>query len=195
MNQSTSRPPLPSRWVSEIFRRMQGLYGSRWADLWRTGQTNAQGLDDGMQNAMEVWGQELSGFADQPECIKYALEVSSGKAFPPSLPEFREHCREYGRRKQQDTMKLEHKLTPEEREQQKAMAEKIASAVKKPESFDDLAWAKKPRSHHAASAIYSEAKAGNSVLKEIFDDLVTRGWMEATGKLLKRWDGVAEVKA
>jgi hypothetical protein len=190
---STSRPPLPQSWVSEIFKRMQGRYGSVWMGKWATGEKTATG-DAGVENALATWADELSGFFDKPECIKYALEMWNG-AFPPSLPEFRELCRDYGRRKQQETLKLSHKLTPEEREQQKAMADKIAGAVKKPEAFDDLAWAKKPRSHHAAASIYAEGKAGNAVMQEIFAGHVASGVMEINGKLLKRWDGVQEVRA
>ena len=189
---STLRPPLPSRWVTEIFKRMQGRYGSQWVSKWATNEKGPTG-DVGMQNALDTWADELSGFLDKPECIKYALEVWNG-AFPPSLPEFRELCREYGRRKQQDALKLEHKLSPEEREQQRAMAEKVASSVKKPESFDDLAWAKKPKSQHAADAVRKEAAEGNQVMSEIYIGLIAEGICSAVGKLLKRWDGACFVK-
>lgn len=187
--QLISRPPLPLSWVAKIFYRMQGRYGSMWVDKWRTGETGANGVDAGVANAMEVWAEELSGFADKSECIKYSLDVAAGNKFPPSCPEFLELCRECARRKISDALKLEKKITPEEREQQKLMADKIAGAVKKPEEFDHLAWAKKPRSQFALDAIRLEIKNGNRVLVEVVDRLIADGIASRDGKLLKRYDG------
>jgi hypothetical protein len=117
--------------------KMQGLYGSLWIDKWRLGSVGPDGLDEGMKNAMEVWADELSGFADTPEAIAHAIAVCAADQYPPNLPQFREHCRDYMRRNQRDILKLEHKLTPEERAQQKAMADKVADLVKSWSKHED----------------------------------------------------------
>ena len=88
----TSRPPLPPHWVSKIFRECQGHYGSRWLDMWRTGQTLPDGTDVGLQNAMEKWGERLAGFIDRPEALRKAMQ--SLPIHPPTLPEFIALCRQ-----------------------------------------------------------------------------------------------------
>lgn len=109
---------------------MQGLYGNLWVDKWRSGSTGPDGLDDGMKNAMEVWADELSGFAETPEAIAHAITVCAAEQYPPNLPQFREYCREYLRRNQRDILKIGHTLTTEERARQKEMADKVAELVK-----------------------------------------------------------------
>lgn len=163
---------------------MHGRYGALWLDRWRTGDTDQDGVDRGIANAMAVWGEELAGFADRPDCIAYALSAYVAD-FPPTLPQFLELCRTHARRVSADSLKLAHKQTDEEREQAKRAAEKIAGAFAKPQGFDPLLWAKPPASQIAVDAIVTEAKNGNRVLSEILADLVDRGIVTAAGKLAK----------
>lgn len=60
--------------------------------MWRIGQLLPNGQDVGIENAKEVWGEKLAGFADQPDRIKRALE--SLPPHPPTLPEFVALCRQ-----------------------------------------------------------------------------------------------------
>lgn len=97
MNSPSKRPPLPDSWVERIFDRMQGLYGSLWLDLWRSGEMMEQGgrqFDRGLLLAKATWGQELAGFASQPERIHRALEACRHRRMPPTLPEFLDLCRQ-----------------------------------------------------------------------------------------------------
>lgn len=71
---------------------MQGNYGSRFLDMWRTGQALADGTDAGIRNAKELWAQKLAGFAEHPERIGRALQ--SLPPHPPTLPEFIALCRQ-----------------------------------------------------------------------------------------------------
>lgn len=102
---------LPDSWVHRIFSAMQGHYGSRFLNMWGTGQQLPDGQDAGIVNAMNHWAEKLGGFTDNPECIKHALAILPPE--PPSLPQFVELCRHAPRNQ---PLALEHHLTPEERE-------------------------------------------------------------------------------
>ena len=127
---------LPDNWISRIFDHLSGLYGSRFADLWR-------GADPEIVRRM--WAEKLSGFQDMPGAIKEALSALDSKPNPPTLPEFLELCREAARRHSHDTPKLEHKPTHEElqrAEEARIRANetmKAVSAAKNPRKWiDDL---------------------------------------------------------
>lgn len=89
---------------------MQGHYGTRFLNMWKTGQVLPDGVDAGIINAMTCWSEKLGGFAENPECIKHALAILPQE--PPSLPQFVELCR-HAPRKQ--PIAIEHHLTDEDR--------------------------------------------------------------------------------
>ena len=103
------RQPLPAIWVNKMFATMQGHYGSRFVNMWKTGDTLPNGQDAGYANAMQIWAEKLGGFADHPECIAYVLENLPD--VPPTLPQFQDLCRRAPRK---EPLKLVHSLTPEE---------------------------------------------------------------------------------
>lgn len=78
-------------WVRKLFGELQGNYGTRFLDMWRSGQSDSNGDDVGLQNAMALWAEKLAGFRDRPEAIRRALE--SLPLHPPTLPEFVALCR------------------------------------------------------------------------------------------------------
>ena len=82
---------LPDGWVQKIFATMQGHYGTRFLNMWKTGQELPDGRDAGMVNAMNHWAEKLGGYKDHPETIKRALENLPPE--PPSLPQFAEILR------------------------------------------------------------------------------------------------------
>lgn len=77
---------LPDNWVQRIFATMQGNYGSRFLNMWKTGQILADGNDAGIVNAMNTWAEKLGGWHDHPDTIKKVLE--NLPAEPPTLPQF-----------------------------------------------------------------------------------------------------------
>lgn len=77
---------LPASWVNKIFQEMQGHYGTRWGNLWKTGVLTDDGQDAGILNAMDTWAEKLGGFHDEPERIKVVLNALPSD--PPSLPAF-----------------------------------------------------------------------------------------------------------
>lgn len=179
MNSPSKRPPLPDSWVERIFDRMQGLYGSLWLDRWRSGEMIEQGgrqFDRGLLLAKATWGQELAGFAEQPERISKALEACRHRSLPPTAPEFIELCRQ--QHADMPPALPAPKVPPEvaqvRAQELAATARKIAS---KP--FDGVAWAKTPPVTVKGSAwelrIIELAEAGRAPFVEILRQHVAAG--------------------
>lgn len=181
---STSAQALDPRWVGKIFQELQGNYGTRFLNQWKTGQTLPDGSDAGVVNAMAMWGKKLAGFADQPERIRRVLDALP--ADPPSLPQFIDLCRQSTRKEQPA---LPYKPTAEDIERSRELAAQAKAAVKR-QDFDGLLWAKRPRSQKAMDMV-AYAKANPRRFPEqaaIFDKLVKDGVCNADGKLLYRWN-------
>jgi hypothetical protein len=75
---------LPDNWIQRIFATMQGNYGTRFMNQWKTGQTLPDGSDAGVVNAMNHWSEKMAGTS--AATIKRALEQLPEE--PPSLPQF-----------------------------------------------------------------------------------------------------------
>ena len=89
---TTERQRLPDNWVQRIFATMQGHYGTRFLNMWKTGQVLPDGNDAGVVNAMNHWAEKLGGYVNHPDTIKRALENLPIE--PPSLPQFQELLRQ-----------------------------------------------------------------------------------------------------
>lgn len=89
---TTERQRLPDNWVQRIFATMQGHYGTRFLNMWKTGQVLPDGNDAGVVNAMNHWAEKLGGYVNHPDTIKRALENLPVE--PPSLPQFQELLRQ-----------------------------------------------------------------------------------------------------
>lgn len=138
---STSRQ-LPERWVAKIFRELQGNYGSRFLNQWKTGQALEDGTDAGIRNAMQAWSKKLGGFADMPSVLSAVLACLPEE--PPSLPEFVSLCRNQASRFAGGTARLEHKPTPEEKARADEAAKRAREATSAPQpKGDPKAWAKR----------------------------------------------------
>jgi hypothetical protein len=118
----TQNQPLPSAWVEKIFARLQGVYGREFLGQYGTGMVS--GVDAGIENAKIVWAEELSGFAKWPEAIGYALEHLPERV--PNCIKFKELCRNAPR---PEPMKLEHKLTEEQRAANKKRIKEIIDGL------------------------------------------------------------------
>lgn len=69
---------------------MQGHYGSRFLNMWKTNQTLEDGRDAGIVNAMEFWGMKLTPYLNRPAVIQHVLDQLPAE--PPNLPEFVRLC-------------------------------------------------------------------------------------------------------
>jgi hypothetical protein len=75
---------LPDGWIQRVFATMQGNYGTRFMNQWKTGQVLPDGSDAGVVNAMNHWSEKMAGFS--AATIKRALENLPEE--PPSLPQW-----------------------------------------------------------------------------------------------------------
>jgi len=75
---------LPDGWIQRIFATMQGNYGTRFMNQWKTGQALPDGSDAGVVNAMNHWAEKMAGTS--AETIKRALEQLPEE--PPTLPQW-----------------------------------------------------------------------------------------------------------
>jgi len=98
---------LPDHWVQKIFVTLQGSYGTRFLNMWKTGQILPDGNDAGVVNAMNLWSEKLGGYVDRPDVIKKVLD--SLPHDPPTLPQFVDLMRQAWTPPQ--TLALEHKWT------------------------------------------------------------------------------------
>lgn len=193
---STSRR-LPDQWVAKIFRELQGNYGSRFLNQWKTGQALADGTDAGVRNAMNVWAEKLGGFLNEPKVFGDVLANLPEE--PPNLPEFVALCRGTMLRARDGQQAIAHKLTPEEKAHNQAMAEQALKAAKVDRDKDFLDWAKKPRSRMAFEEVRKLANAtgqkADARFREILDGLIADGRATAEGHLLMLWNCQDWVKA
>lgn len=73
---------LPTPWVEKIFKKLTICYGRDFAGRW-------EGLE--INDVIDDWAEELSGFKNWPEAISWALQnLPAGK--PPTVLEFRAIC-------------------------------------------------------------------------------------------------------
>lgn len=125
--QSTSTSKrLPDHWVQKIFVTMQGHYGTRFLNMWKTGQVLPDGNDAGVVNAMNHWAEKLGGYVNRPDVIKRVLEHLPVE--PPSLPQFLELMRQSWT--EPTTPLLEKKWTAEELEQNKKRAAEAMAKIR-----------------------------------------------------------------
>ena len=165
--QSTLRQPLPLGWVRKLFGELQGNYGTRFLDMWRSGQTDTNGDDVGLQNAMALWAEKLAGFRDRPEAIRRVLDTLP--PHPPTLPEFVALCR-------QSCPKPDHKALPapnipaEEIQARQAEAQAIAEKVAA--NVPGKAWAHKLRARYLSGErlMMAQVSLASDALGETWTD-------------------------
>lgn len=167
---------LPRVWVEKIFSRLSAIYGTSFSGK----------FGNDIENALQVWGEELGGFMDNPDAIAYALKNLDPK-FPPSAIEFRDTCRRAPK-------KSAPALPAPEYDAAKAIeaAKKVEAALVKRK--DVHAWAKFPRSQMALNLVISLAKQGERDFIECLDSLREAG--NVVGDVLKnKYDGRSWVRA
>ncbi len=118
---------LPDSWVQRIFATMQGHYGTRFLNMWKTGQVLPDGNDAGVVNAMHHWAEKLGGYADRGDVIKKVLDNLPVE--PPSLPQFQELLR-HAWFPPPVAGHLERKMTAEELERNKRNAAECMAKIK-----------------------------------------------------------------
>lgn len=171
----SSRVPLSERLVRLIFAELQGAYGTRFLNKYRTGQMTEDGRHDrGIINTMRVWADGLGGFKEA--AIADALKNLPPGEEAPSLPAFVDLCRNAARRQGSDLSALPYRPTPEEEARAKANAAKLKRDAEDLGQKDPLGWAKNPSSQSALNWIIALAgETGDPRFKPILQDLKDRG--------------------
>ena len=115
---------LPDGWIQRIFAAMQGNYGTRFMNQWKTGQTLPDGSDAGVVNAMNHWSEKMGGTS--AATIKRALENLPEE--PPSLPQWINLLRRSY--VEPPVLRLGNELTAEQRAKNKARIAELIAKVK-----------------------------------------------------------------
>jgi hypothetical protein len=115
---------LPDGWIQRIFATMQGNYGTRFMNMWKTGQTLPDGSDAGVMNAMNHWADKMGGTS--AATIKRALENLPED--PPTLPQWINLLRRSY--VEPPVLRLGNELTAEQRAKNKARIAELIAKVK-----------------------------------------------------------------
>lgn len=115
---------LPDGWIQRIFATLQGNYGTRFMNQWKTGQALPDGSDAGVINAMNHWSEKMAGTS--AETIKRALEQLPEE--PPTLPRFMALLRRSY--VEPPVLRLGNELTAEQRAKNKARIAELIARVK-----------------------------------------------------------------
>ena len=137
-----NRSALPDSWIGRVFDHMSGLYGSRFADLWR-------GTDP--ETVRRMWDEKLAGFREMPGAIKEALDSLDSKPYPPTLPEFLQMCREAAPRHLNKPVMLSYTQTPEDRAKAQEIARTVVEKIVETDNREHKAWAKRLKARDEAS--------------------------------------------
>jgi len=115
---------LPDGWIQRLFAALQGHYGTRFMNMWKTGQTLPDGSDAGVMNAMNYWADKMAGFS--AATIKRALENLPED--PPTLPQWINLLRRSY--VEPPVLRLGNELTAEQRAKNKARIAELIAKVK-----------------------------------------------------------------
>lgn len=136
---------IPPAWVERIFERFVAAFGSmKVGAMWPADQHDA---------VKEVWAAQLGRFA--PETIRNALQavIDSGREWPPTLPEFVEHCRQcaMGRAQAAEVPLLTNGVSHRDEEVSRAVKQAIERG--QTGQLDPRHWAKHPKSAQAVKLL------------------------------------------
>lgn len=170
--QSTLRQPLKRSWVRKLFAELQGNYGTRFLDMWRSGVTDTNGDDVGLQNAMDMWAERLAGFRERPDAIRRVLDTLP--PHPPTLPEFVALCRTSCPKREVKALPAPD-VPPAVIEARQAEAQAMARQVLAPK-VDHKAWAHKLRARYLAGERLMMAQVS------LASDALGERWTDEDGK-------------
>ena len=174
--QSTLRQPLKRSWVRKLFAELQGNYGTRFLDMWRSGVTDTNGDDVGLQNAMDMWAEKLAGFRERPDAIRRVLDTLP--PHPPTLPEFVALCRTSCPKQEVKALPAPD-VPPAVIAARQAEAQAMARQVLAPK-VDHMAWAKLHRADWLAG------RSVGMIAVEMASDALGERWTDEDGKRVCR---------
>jgi len=149
---------LPSEWVERIFLRLHGRFGNNFLEKYKLGKLDAYGNDLGINNAKQVWAEELAGIS--ADRIKNALQYNYDYA--PSCDQFKAQC------KSSTQAHSDYKALPKpaiSNEKREEIHDKLAQFMSP--KRDMKAWAKKiianPKAYPEISYRYAKEALGEEI--------------------------------
>lgn len=114
--------PLSRAEIKRIFRKFEGFYGAAYmANKWGTSPEQ-------LENAFEIWADELRHFNGHSEAITHALyNLPPGQ--PPDLGQFKLLCNS-GLSREPNRELMPHELTEEERAANRVRVHELMSTLK-----------------------------------------------------------------
>ncbi len=161
--------------MRKLFAELQGNYGTRFLDMWRSGVTDTNGDDVGLQNAMDMWAEKLAGFRERPDAIRRVLDTLP--KHPPTLPEFVELCRTSCPKQGVKALPAPN-VPPSVIEARQAEAQAIAAKVAA--NVPSKAWAHKLRARYLSGERLMMAQVS------LAPDALGEVWAEEGGKRMCR---------
>ena len=153
--------------MRKLFAELQGNYGTRFLDMWRSGVTDTNNDDVGLLNAMALWAEKLAGFRERPDAIRRVLDTLP--KHPPTLPEFVELCRTSCPKQEMKALPAPD-VPPSVIEARQAEAQAIAARVA--ENVPSKAWAHKLRARYLAGErlMMAQVSLASDALGETWTD-------------------------
>lgn len=119
---STARPSESTKpWVERLFQKFEDWYGAKWAALYGPFPR---------ERVMQSWYEELVPFVVVRGALSAAVEVQKQNPHPPTLPEFRNLCKEAAWRIRSATPVLPHKFSDEDLAKNRKRLSEILGGLK-----------------------------------------------------------------
>ena len=157
--------------MRKLFAELQGNYGTRFLDMWRSGVTDTNNDDVGLLNAMALWAEKLAGFRERPDAIRRVLDTLP--KHPPTLPEFVALCRQSCPKQEVKALPAPD-VPPSVIAARQAEAEAIAARVAG--NVPSKAWAHKLRARYLAGERLMMAQVS------LASDALGETWTDEDGK-------------
>lgn len=172
--------PLPLHVIECLFRLFQGNYGHKFTSMYSTG-VNGSGIDLGLENAKQVWAEELACFSDNLYAIWEASNLTD-PSHPPTAREFKALC---SRVPPPFESVLPYKHTAEDKERNQAgIANALRALTPRNPGEIDTHWPGHPRSQRHLKFIF-EAGENDHRFRPYINAMISDGICTADGKLLQ----------
>lgn len=88
-----AEPAAPADTANNVFKVFHGFYGNLFLSKFVNGQTNDDGVDQGVVSARAIWSHGLRDFDLSTVKTALARVMDAHPEFPPTLPQFVQLCR------------------------------------------------------------------------------------------------------
>lgn len=171
----------PDPWLASIeklFQRFEDFYGAKWAAAYGGFPRD---------RVLRTWARELRGFAEHPECLRYATKSVCESPFPPTLPDMLAAARRAPRAPTAPAEPPANLLGYTATDEDIAEAKRRMKRMDLTADRDPLDWARRPVSPIAVRSVIDTAKRDNR-FRAIVAELEAAGVIDSEGHAVKLWD-------